>query len=312
MGKKNQKNIGFGYLLRKSLRENTMMYLFLLIPVLYIIIFRYLPMAGNIIAFSKYKTGGSIFGEQWRGFYYFKLFLTDPDFWDKFFNTLSLSIWTLVFAFPLPIIFAILLNEVMNSKFKKFVQTVTIVPKFLSTIVVVMILNAMLSPSSGFINQIIEFFGGSSIYFLNEPEWFIPAYVISELWQFLGWNSIIYMAVLSSADKSLYEAAEVDGAGRFKQTIHITLPVLLPTMSINLIIAVSCALNIGFEKVLLIYKPATYSTADILSTYIYRIGLINSSYSLATAMGLFQGIIGLVFLWGTNKITNKLWGCGLW
>lgn len=312
MSSANQQNTGFIYKLKRSFRTNWVMYIFLLIPVAYFLIFKYLPMVGNIIAFRKYKTGGSLFGERWRGLHYFNLFLKDPEYWVKFSNTLILSVVTLVFTFPLPIFFAILLNEIMNTKFKKFVQTVTIIPKFLSTVVIVMLLNAMLSPSSGMVNQVIEFFGGSPIYFMNSPEWFRPAYVVSELWQFLGWNSIIYMAVLSSADQSLYEAAMVDGAGRIKQTIHITLPIMRPTIAINLIIAVSCALNIGFEKVLLMYQPATYSTADILSTYIYRIGLLNNSYSLASAMGLFQGIIGLLFLWGTNKLTNKVWDCGLW
>lgn len=202
--------------------------------------------------------------------------------------------------------------RLLGKKFKKIVQTVTIVPKFLSVVVVVMIINGLLSPSTGIVNILIERFGGESIYFLGEPSWFRTIYVSSDIWQFLGWNSIIYMAVLSSADQSQYEAAMVDGANRWKQTIYITLPLMLPTISINLIIAIGTILNVGFEKILLLYSPAVYSTADVIQTYVYRIGLVGNNYSYGTAIGLFQGLLGLILLWLSNKLTNKLWDCGLW
>lgn len=297
---------------KQSIRKNWTMYLFLLIPLAYFLVFRYVPMTGNIIAFRKFIIGGSYFGEEWRGLYYFELFVTDPEFWHVFSNTIILSLVTLLFAFPLPIVFAIMLNEIRNKYFKKIVQSVTIIPKFLSTVVVVMMLNTMLSPSTGIINHIIEAFGGDAIYFMGLPEWFRPVYVASDLWQFLGWNSIIYMAVLASADQSLYEAAMVDGANRWQQILHVTLPIMRPTCAINLVIAVSNVLNVGFEKILLMYEPSTYSTADVISTYLYRIGLENNNYSYAAAIGLFQGVIGLIFLWAANKFTNKVLESGLW
>ena len=200
----------------------------------------------------------------------------------------------------------------MQKKVKKVVQSLTIVPRFLSVVVVVAMMNALLSPSTGIVNTIIEKLGGEAIYFMNEPFWFRIIYIISELWQFLGWNSIIYMAVLSSADQEQYEAAMVDGAGKIKQAIHITLPMMLPTIAINLIIALGNILNIGFEKVLLMYTPTTYETADIIQTFVYRVGLMNANYSYGTAVGLFQGVISLSLLWAANRITNKRWGCGLW
>ena len=297
---------------KQSIRKNWTMYLFLLIPLAYFLVFRYVPMTGNIIAFRKFIIGGSYFGEEWRGLYYFELFVTDPEFWHVFSNTIILSLVTLLFVFPLPIVFAIMLNEIRNKYFKKIVQSVTIIPKFLSTVVVVMMLNTMLSPSTGIINHFIEAFGGDAIYFMGLPEWFRPVYVASDLWQFLGWNSIIYMAVLASADQSLYEAAMVDGANRWQQILHVTLPIMRPTCAINLVIAVSNVLNVGFEKILLMYEPSTYSTADVISTYLYRIGLENNNYSYAAAIGLFQGVIGLIFLWAANKFTNKVLESGLW
>lgn len=297
---------------KQSLKKNYMMYLFLVIPILYFIIFKYIPMTGNITAFRTYIAGGSYFGEKWVGLSYFKMFIGDAHFWHVFKNTVVLSLLVICITFPLPIIFALMLNEVNNKIFKKTVQSITIIPKFLSTVVVVMIITSILSPSTGIINGVIEHFGGETINFLTEPGWFRAIYIFSELWQFLGWNSIIYMAVLSSADQEQYEAAMVDGANRWKQTIHITMPLLRPTIAINLIIAVGCAMNVGFEKILLLYKPATYSTADVIQTYVFRMGLINKNYSFATAVGLFQSLICIILLVVVNKIINKKWECGLW
>lgn len=223
---------------KDSFRVNKVMYLLMTVPMLYFFVFKYIPMTGNIIAFRKYKLGGSFFGESWQGFKYFELFLTDPTFWDKFVNTISLSTLVLFITFPMPIIFALMLNELGNAKYKKFIQSVTILPKFISVVVVVMIFNTLLSPSSGIVNKIIVSLGHQEIFFMNEEKWFYAIYSVSELWQFLGWNSIIYMAVLSSADQEQYEAARVDGANRWKQAVHITFPVLIPTVSINFIIAV--------------------------------------------------------------------------
>lgn len=306
-----KKQTAFGQF-AKSVKKNYAIYLMLLLPIIYFIVFKYVPMFGNVIAFRKYVPGKSVFGVSWRGLDYFKMFINDPQFWSAFKNTITLSLLTLVVSFPLPIIFALMLNEVRLKRFKKAVQSITIIPKFLSVVVVVMILNTLLSPSNGTINMIIEFFGGEPIYFMQEEFWFRFVYIASNIWQFMGWSSIIYMACLSSADMEQYEAAMVDGASRWKQTIYITIPLLLPTIAINLTISVGNILNVGFEKVLLMYTPATYSFADVVQTFVYRIGLIGSNYSYGAAAGLFQGIISLFLLWVTNYITNKYWKCGLW
>lgn len=301
-----------GEIARKSFRDNYTLYAFLLLPLIYFIVFKYIPMFGNVIAFRKFKPGGSYFGVSWEGFKYFEMFWKDPQFWAAFKNTILLSGLVLIITFPLPIIFSLLLNEISGKRFKKVVQSVTIIPKFLSVIVVVMIVKSILSPSTGTLNILIKSMGGEAINFLNEPQYFRAIYIISEIWQFLGWNSIIYMAVLSSADQEQYEASMVDGANRWQQTLYVTLPVMMPTIAINLIIAVGNVLNLGFEKVLLMYVPATYSTADVIQTFVYRVGLLSNNFSYGTAVGLFQGVISLSLLWITNRIVNKHWDAGLW
>ena len=235
--------------LRKSVKKNWILYLFLVLPCLYFIVFKYIPMAGIVLAFRKYMPGQSAFGVQWKGMMYFNTFLKDPNFWNVFLNTLRISLISLLFTFTLPIVFALMLNEISNSKFRKLVSTAANIPKFLSTVVVVMLINAVVSPSYGILNTIIKACGGTPIFFINDPSMFLVVYIVSELWQFVGWNSIIYMAVLSSASSELYEAAMVDGANRWKQTLHVTLPTLTPTICINLVIAIGYALNIGFEKI---------------------------------------------------------------
>ncbi len=298
--------------IKKSLKRNYAMYLLLLLPVLYFAVFKYIPMFGNVIAFRKFVPGKSYFGVEWVGFKYFEMFIKDDKFWGVFTTTIIISLANLMVSFPLPIIFSLMLNEIKAEKFKKLVQSVTILPKFLSVVVVVMITNALLSPSTGIVNAIMKELGMESIYFLQKPEWFKTIYITSEVWQFLGWNSIIYMAALSGADQEQYEAALVDGANRWQQTIHITMPVLRPTIAINLIISVGCILNTGFEKILLMYQPVTYGTSDVIQTFVYRMGIMGNNFSYATAISLFQGIISLTLLWIVNKITNKYWECGLW
>lgn len=298
--------------IKKSLKRNYAMYLLLLLPVLYFAVFKYIPMFGNVIAFRKFVPGKSYFGVEWVGFKYFEMFITDPKFWGVFKTTIIISLANLMVSFPLPIIFSLMLNEIKAERFKKIVQSVTILPKFLSVVVVVMITNALLSPSTGIINAMMEAVGMDTIHFLQKPEWFKTIYITTEVWQFLGWNSIIYMAALSGADQEQYEAALVDGANRWQQTVHITMPVLRPTIAINLIISVGCILNTGFEKILLMYLPVTYETSDVIQTFVYRMGIMSNNFSYATAISLFQGIISLSLLWVVNKITNKYWECGLW
>ena len=298
--------------LSKNFKENKVLYLFLVLPIVYFILFKYVPMFGNIIAFRKYRIGGSYWGTGDFTFRYFKMFLSDPNFWSVFLNTIVLSSLVLLITFPLPIIFSLMLNEIMLNRFKKFVQSVAIIPKFFSIIVVVMLFNAILSPSTGIVNEVIENLGGNRIFFMNDEDWFRFIYIFSEIWQFLGWNSIIYMAVLASADLQLYEAAMIDGAGKWKQTLHITLPLLLPTVAINFIISIGTVLSLSFEKNLLLFKPNIAEKADVIQTFVYRMGLLDKNYSYATAVGLFQAVISLSLLWVANKLVNKKWDLGLW
>lgn len=273
----------------KRIQRDRVLYLILLLPIIYLILFKYAPMAGNILAFRKFKVGGSMFGVKWEGLKYFKLFIRDSYFWQVFRNTLLLSVLNLVFGFPIPIILALLLNEVKNKGGKRIVQTITYLPKFLSTVVVVSMLQTLLSPSTGAINMFLNKLGVESIYFLNEPSWFRPVYILSDIWQFMGWNSILYLTALTSVDPQLYEAAAIDGANRWKQTLHVTIPGILPTIVITLILSTGSVLSVGFEKVLLLYTQNTMDVADVISTYTYRMGIVNSQYSYTTAVGLFQG-----------------------
>lgn len=272
----------------KRIQRDRVLYLILLLPIIYLILFKYAPMAGNILAFRKFKVGGSMFGVKWEGLKYFKLFIRDSYFWQVFRNTLLLSVLNLVFGFPIPIILALLLNEVKNKGGKRIVQTITYLPKFLSTVVVVSMLQTLLSPSTGAINMFLNKLGVESIYFLNEPSWFRPVYILSDIWQFMGWNSILYLTALTSVDPQLYEAAAIDGANRWKQTLHVTIPGILPTIVITLILSTGSVLSVGFEKVLLLYTQNTMDVADVISTYTYRMGIVNSQYSYTTAVGLFR------------------------
>ncbi|WP_238483720.1 ABC transporter permease [Anaerosporobacter faecicola] len=296
----------------KKIKQDRVLYLILLIPIIYLIVFKYVPMAGNILAFRKFKIGGSMFGERWVGWKYFNLFIKDSYFWQVFKNTFLLSVLNLLFGFPIPIILALLLNEVKNKAGKRVVQTLTYLPKFLSTVVVVSMLQTLLSPSTGAINSILQGLGFDSIYFLNESSWFRPVYIISDIWQFMGWNSILYLTALTSIDPQLYEAAAIDGAGRWKQTLHVTLPGIMPTIVITLILSTGSVLSVGFEKVLLLYTSNTMDVADVISTYTYRMGIVNSQYSYTTAVGLFQGVINLFIITAVNKISKKTTETSLW
>lgn len=298
----------------KQMKKDYRLYLMLILPLLYFFIFRYVPMYGNIIAFKQFKPGDSFFSGEWRGLFYFKMLWKDPTFWGVFRNTFILSFTALVIGFPIPIIFALLLNELKHNGMKRVVQTITYLPRFLSTVVVVSMLFTILSPSTGIVNKVIEAFGGEAVYFMNDATWFRPIYIMSDIWQFMGWNAILYIAALASIDQQLYEAAKIDGANKWKQIVHITIPGIMPTIVITLILAVGNTLQIGFEKVLLMYNPNIYETADILQTYIYRLGLASSipRFSSATAAGLFQAVISLAMLWTTNMLAKRYTDYSLW
>lgn len=288
-------------------KQYWVLYAMLVLPVAYYIIFRYIPMVGNVLAFRRYRPGKSMFGTEWT-LAYFERFLGDPTFWKAFKNTLVLSLSNLAINFPIPIIFAIALNEIRWTPFKKFAQTASYIPRFVSTVVVIAILNEFLSPSSGFLNMLLKSMGIEPIYFMNEKEWFRPVYIFSEAWQFTGWNAIIYLAAITGINQDLYEAAEIDGASRWQRIWSVTLPSILPTIMVMLILNVGSILSLGFEKILLMYTPSNSSVSDILDTMVYRVGLTNNSYSYATAVGLFTGVVGLILVSLSNYTSKKFTG----
>ncbi len=287
------------------------LYLMMLLPVIYFIIFKYVPMFGNILAFRRYRPAMGPYGTEWARplFRYFNMFLKDPAFWQAFRNTLVLSLLNLVVNFPIPILFAILLNEVRAVRFKKLVQTVSYMPRFISTVVVIAILSEMLSPSSGLVNTFLQrHLNMAPIYFMNEPQYFRALYVLTDTWQFTGWTAIIYLAAITGISSDMFEAATIDGANRFQQVIYITLPSILPTIMVMFILNVGRLLSLGFEKVLLMYTPSNSTVSDIIDTLVYRTGLSNQNYSYATAIGLFSGIIGVILVTSSNYLSRRLTG----
>jgi putative aldouronate transport system permease protein len=296
---------------RKALKRDWRLYSLLVLPIVFLLIFRYVPMAGNVIAFRRFRPGGSMFGDEWVGFRYFELFINDPTFWRAFWNTLILGGLALVIVFPLPIILALLFNELRSARFKKIAQSISYLPHFMSIVIVAgMVLQ--LTSLRGSINQAIEAVGGEAIPFMQLPQWFPPIYVGSEIWQTVGWGTILYLAALTTIDPALYEAARIDGASRWRQIWHVTLPGIRPTMIVLLILNIGTFMAVGFEKILLLYNPLLYPTADVLSTYLYRVGIISSNFSYATAIGLFEALIGLTLILTANAISRRAVGTSLW
>lgn len=289
------------------------LYLLMLLPVIYFILFKYAPMFGNILAFRRHRPGMSPFGSDWVGLKYFRMFLNDPAFWRAFRNSFTLAISNLLINFPIPIIFALLLNELSSVKYKKMVQTITYMPRFVSTVVVVSFITEILSPSSGIVNHALKmFFDMDPIFFTNEPAYFRIIYILSDTWQFTGWTAVIYLAAITGINSELYEAAMIDGAGRWQQTIYITIPSILSTIMIMFIMKVGYLLSLGFEKVLLLYSPKNSVVSDIIDTFVYRVGLVQSNYSYSTAVGLFGGIVGIVLVMSANKFSKTMTGESLY
>ncbi|KAB1910422.1 sugar ABC transporter permease [Micromonospora tulbaghiae] len=296
---------------RRALRRDWQLYSLAVLPLLFFLTFRYLPMLGNVIAFRRFQPGGSLFGEYWTGLRYFRLFFTDPTFWNVFTNTLALGALTLVFCFPLPIVLALLLNEVRNRALKRFVQSVSYLPHFLSIVIVAAMVLQLLSVD-GAVNQMLRAVGGEPVPFMQQAGWFRTIYVSSEVWQTVGWGTILYLAALTTVDGDLYEAARIDGANRWRQTWHVTLPGIRPTMVTLLILNIGTFMAVGFEKILLLYNPLTYPTADVISTYLYRVGIVSGNLSYAAAIGLFESVIGLTLVLSANAISRRTVGTSLW
>lgn len=310
MKEKKAKSI-FGYDTKKDWIRNRTLYIMVIPVVLFYIVFHYIPMYGAIIAFKDYTPALGVADSPWIGFSNFTRFFKSVYFVRLIRNTILLSVYNLLFGFPAPIILALLLNEVRNKHFKNLTQTVTYLPHFISLIVVTGMLTDF-SMTSGLFNDIIAFFGGKRSPLLQNPDLYRTIYVASGIWQQVGWGSIIYLSALSGVDQQLYEAAAIDGAGKWKQMIHVTLPGIAPTIIIMLIMRMGSLMNMGYEKTILLYNPSTYDTADIISSYIYRVGLLDQDWSYSTAVGLFNSVINFGLLIFTNKLSKKYSETSLW
>jgi putative aldouronate transport system permease protein len=296
---------------RRDFGRNRYIYLMLVPVVAYFVIFHYIPLFGAQVAFKDFSPQKGIFNSPWVGFQHFKDFFQSYYFVRLVRNTVLINIYDIVFGFPAPIILALLLNEIRVNLFKRIVQTVTYLPHFISVIVICGMIKDFFS-RQGVINTVLGSAGISSIAFMTEPGWFRPLFVGSNIWTQVGWGSIIYLAALTSIDQELYEAATIDGARRFRQLIHITLPCLMPTIIIMFILRISRIMTVGFEKVLLLYNENTYETADVISTFVYRKGILEMSYSYSTAVSLFNSVINFTMLLIFNKICQKVSESSLW
>ncbi|MDD4849131.1 MAG: ABC transporter permease subunit [Gemmiger sp.] len=301
----------FGYRARKDMQRNWELYLLVLPVLIFYFLFCYKPMYGALIAFQNYKPALGFAGSPWVGFDNFIRFFTSPFFGRLVKNTLFLSFELLIFGFPAPIILALLLNELHAGPFKKTIQTVTYLPHFISIIVVAGMLTDFCM-STGLINDIIVFFGGARSPLLQNPALYRTIYILSDIWQQIGWGSIIYLSALSGVDAQLYDAASIDGAGRFQKLLNVTLPSIMPTIVIMFILRIGSLMSIGYEKTILLYNPSTYETADIISSYVYRVGILEQGWSYSTAIGLFNSVVNLILLLIANRLSKKLTETSLW
>ena len=297
--------------IKRDLIRNKLLYIMILPVLAYYIIFYYVPMYGAQIAFKNFSVGKGIWGSSWAGLKYFKEFMNSYYAWRIIRNTFLINILDVTFGFPAPIIFALLLNEIKRVKFKRVIQTITYMPHFISIMVISGLIIDFMS-RDGLVNQVMSNFGNQPIQFMVKQEWFRTIFVGSGIWQHVGWGTIIYLAALSGIDSALYEAAMLDGAGRWKQMVHVTLPGIAPTIIILLILRLGQMMSVGSEKILLLYNPSTYETADVISTFVYRKGLLESNYSYSSAVGLFNSVINFIILLSANKISKKLTETSLW
>ena len=296
----------------KQMKSNVALYVFLLPALAYIFIFCYWPLYGVQIAFRDYNFVDGITGSRWVGMKWFEQFFQSPRSFQIIGNTLAVSLYSIVAGFPVPIIFALVLNQVGSRKYKRIIQTVTYMPHFISTVVIVGMISCFFSQNSGFINSIIEAFGGSRTYFMGLPQYFRHLYVWSGVWQGFGWGSIIYLAALTSIAPELHEAAMIDGASRLQRIWHIDIPGILPVVIILLILQSGNVMNVGFEKVYLMQNDLNSSVSEVIATYTYKIGLENQKYSYSSAIGLFNNIINFIILSIVNTVSRKVSGTSLW
>lgn len=300
-----------GKRIRRDLSRYKYVYIMLIPIVVWYVLFCYRPLLGNVIAFKDYKASKGIWGSPWVGIKHFTAFFSSFYFWRLLRNTLLISLYGIIFSFPAPILLALLMNEMHSRWYKSTVQTITYMPYFISMIVICGMLMDFLK-MDGVITTILAVLGMPNENYLMKPEAFRTIYVASDIWQNCGWNSIIYMAALSSIDQELYEAAAIDGANRFKQTLHVTLPGLLPTIMILLIIRIGAVLNVGYEKIILLYNSANADTSDVISSFVYRRGILEANFSYTTAVDLFNSVISFGLVMGANALSRRKTAYGLW
>lgn len=304
--------VSMGRRARRSFSRHWTLYLLMLVPLVHLAVFKYVPMVNGVIAFKDYNVVKGIWGSDWVGVRHFQAMFDNPVFWDLVKNTFLLSFYAVVASFPVPIILALALNEIRQGFFKRTVQMVTYAPYFISTVVVVSMIIMILSPKLGLFSHVYGFFGVDRVDLLADADYFRHIYVWSDIWQTAGYSAVIYLAALSGIDPSLYEAARVDGASRLQKIWHVDLPSIMPTAVIILVLAVGNIMAIGFEKAFLLQNPMNLSTSEILATYVYKTGLLNADFSQATAVGLLNSVVNLVLLVLVNFAAKRLTGSGVW
>ncbi len=300
-----------GQTIKKDFKKNKTLYLLVLPVILYYFIFKYVPMYGAMIAFKDFVPVKGILGSPWVGFEHFQDFFSSYSFWRVIKNTLAISLTSILFGFPAPILLALLINELRVKAFSRIVQTLTYLPHFISLVVICGMIKEFTS-DTGMVSSIVGIFTGHVGNLLNIPKYFVPIFVGSDIWQGVGFGSIIYLAALTGIDQALYEASSIDGAGKLSQMINVTIPGILPTIVIMFILRIGGILNVGFEKIILLYNPAIYSSSDVISSFVYRKGLQEFDYSFSSAVGLFNSAINCLFLFSANYLSRKFNDTSLW
>lgn len=300
-----------GRTLLQYVLKHRALYIMLAPGIAYLFVFKYVPLLGSVIAFKDYNIYKGILASDWVGLKYFYQFFNYPQFTRLLWNTLIISFYQTIFAFPAPIVLALLLNELRSAILKRSVQTILYLPHFLSWVIIGGLGYMLLSPQVGLINQWLSAFGWERIHFLQEPGYFRSIIIVSGIWKEMGWNAIIFLAALAGISPSLYEAAKIDGAGRWKQFLHITLPGILPAVMLLLLLKIGHTLDLGFEQIYIFLNPITYATGDVLDTYSYREGIVQGKYSMTTAIGLFKAAVGFLLLLMANRASKSLTGQGI-
>ena len=303
----------FGERLRIDMWNQRYLYIMMLPGIVFYLIYRYWPMVGLAIAFREFSFTRGMFGGEFIGFRYFQfLFFQHRDFWNIVRNTFLINVYRIFFYFPVPVIFALMINEILSLKYKRLMQTIVYLPHFVSWVVFGSIIIIFLAPEGGIVNAVIKLFGGNAIFFMTEPKYFRVIVVITDILKQAGWGTIIYLAAITGIDPTLYESARIDGASKFQMILFITLPSISSTIVVLLLLNIGRIMEVGFEQIFVLYNPLVYETGDVISTYVYRVGLGNARFSLTTAIGLFQSIIGFTLLLSCNAISKKLFDRGLW